>query len=261
MDPHATAAAIKILKAVHASGVFKRVASRLQRPYKFGVFGSSGTGKSNLLQSIQSKLAPAISRKERTLVNHRFDLLIYGKRFLFIDTPGQELYRDERDRAVAELKRKAWFRRRRFTGVINVVSYGYHEGPQQDLSSVFGKDQRVREEYLNQRRKYELEQLAEWVQEVARHNSSACIITVVSKADLWWQRRDEVIKYYETGKYAEVLKHLGRVKHWVLRYCAVLHKFYGVQPLPGLLDDDGKREIQAQFIRSLLEITGIKLKV
>src|ERR1051325_7607158 len=130
-------AAVKVLKLVHSAGLFDKAYAKLRKKYRFAVFGQSGTGKSNLLLSIENPLAPAVDRYNRTVANRTVRLLIAGRPFLFIDTPGHGEYKDARDDVVTAAQKEPLLRRKRFNGVLNVVSYGYHEGPREDLSTIF----------------------------------------------------------------------------------------------------------------------------
>lgn len=261
MEPTMTiGTALKILGLVRSSGVVQKAWAKLKKKHRFVVFGSSGTGKSNLLSSIDNPLASAISRHDRTKANRTVPLTIAGEPFVFVDTPGQEPFRDERDKVIQAAQKEPLFRRKRFRGILNVVSYGYHEAKETKLSNVFEDDLQVKEVYLAGARQWEIEQVDEWFRLLARPDRVDWIITVVTKADLWWEKQDEVLEYYKQGQYGEKIKS-ANVPHRVFSYCSVLHKFYEKQPLPGFLDDDGKRIIQAQFFKDMLEITGNELKV
>ena len=260
MDFVSLPTALKILKMVHSAGVVQKAYGKIRKKHRFAVFGSSGTGKSNLLLSIENPLTAAISRDDRTAANRTVRLMIAGKPFVFVDTPGQPAYRDQIAEVTHAGQNQPLFRRKRFNGILNVVSYGYHEGKGDDLTKVFDENLEVKESYLTAFRKQELDQVEEWFRPLARPDRIDWIITVVTKADLWWEKRDDIMSYYSEGQYGTRIG-AASVGHRVLPYCSVLHKFYEKQPLPGFLDDDGKRVIQAQFYKSLLEIIGSKLKV
>lgn len=54
------------------------------------------------------------------------------------------------------------------------------------------------------------------------------VLTVATKADLWWPERDRVEHYYSEGSYAEALGAFKSV-HTVQPYCSVIEPFYGTK--------------------------------
>src|SRR5258707_153585 len=104
--------------------------------------------------------------------------------FVFIDTSGQKPHASRRLRAVREAMKRP------LAGVVNVVSYGYHE-------ERVGKDDAiaagvVNETYLEQCRRDEITALDEWMVSLGDEKVAGWLMTVVTKADLWWNRHDAV---------------------------------------------------------------------
>lgn len=85
-------------------------------------------------------------------------------------------------------------------GIVNVVSYGYHESRvDRNVATIGGK---ASHEYLEKKRAEEIETLSEWMELLADNSVVGWLITVVTKADLWWDQRDKVLEYYSEGPYA-----------------------------------------------------------
>ena len=67
--------------------------------------------------------------------------------------------------------------------------------------------------------------LAEWVP-IFDRETSKWILTVVTKADLWWPERARAEKHYVEGAYAEALGEFKPLQT-VLPYCSRIEPFYG----------------------------------
>jgi hypothetical protein len=61
------------------------------------------------------------------------------------------------------------------------------------------------EEFLQAHRKIGMLALSEWMPILGGPESAGWLITVVTKADLWWNRRDEVLEFYKAGAYYNAL--------------------------------------------------------
>jgi len=60
---------------------------------------------------------------------------------------------------------------------------------------------------LKLNRKAEIERLAEWLP-LIHPNDIGWIINLVNKADLWWDKLEDVQKYYHHEEYSEAFKKL-----------------------------------------------------
>lgn len=89
-----------------------------------------------------------------------------------------------------------------------------------------------------------------------RGGSAKYVITLVSKADLWWTQRDEVIAYYEEGKYFQALNEATDIHHIVLPYCSVIRMFYGEGETSGRFQDSDRERAKAQLADTLFKLTG-----
>jgi len=81
------------------------------------------------------------------------------------------------------------------------------------------------------------------------------VITVVTKADLWWGKQSEILRYYSEGDYAALLQQAG-VSSVVAPYSSVFHKFYDKTPLSGEFDDALRKATQGHLVRTLLAAIG-----
>lgn len=85
------------------------------------VLGASGAGKTQLINSLQNPLSETLSTLQRTVAVQKRKATIGEQRFVFSDTPGQIYDEAKRKVAITEAIRS------RVEGVLNVVSFGYHE--------------------------------------------------------------------------------------------------------------------------------------
>jgi hypothetical protein len=141
---------------------------------------------------------------------------------------------------------------KRASGVINVVAYGYHE-LRVGMEGAVDAQGKVRADYLEAHRHEELEALKEWVGLLGDPLTVRFLITVVTKADLWWDREKEVIQYYSQGPYYDALGPAKTLSPVVLDYCSVFHRFYDKAPLAGTYDDGDRARAQGHFAQALLQ--------
>ncbi|HYW07125.1 MAG TPA: GTPase domain-containing protein [Longimicrobium sp.] len=102
-------------------GWFRRFTDTFREKHRVFVLGSTGAGKTNFLLSLRKEAPAAIPHGDRTefVTSHTLD--IGGNLFAFVDMPGQPGQESRRGQAIRTMPRL------KTTGVINVVSYGYHE--------------------------------------------------------------------------------------------------------------------------------------
>jgi hypothetical protein len=175
---------------------------------------------------------------------------IENQPFRFIDTPGQDEHISRRSLAFREATSQG------ATGIINVVANGYHEYDV-DPDKALTKSGKVREEFLGIHRNAEIEALDEWIHLVPA-SRARWLLTVVSKADLWWHEREQTLDHYRSGEYGKRVKEDTRLHHWVLPYCSVIHRFYGRGSVSGHFDDAERRRTRTHLLSSLLQITAKK---
>ncbi len=145
-----------------------------------------------------------------------------------------------------------------YVGVINVVSYGYHEYEDAARAGqpIVRPDRTVEKAYLERHQQTEIEVLHEWIPLLGYPDTIKWLMTVVTKADLWWDMRDTVTAYYLSGPYYEALGPAQALAPTVLEYCSVFRMFYGRGKLVGLLDDEGRGRLRSNLLGTLLEAIG-----
>jgi len=238
--------ALEVFKFAKEHHLLDHLLDLFKKKHHILVLGSTGTGKTNLILSL-TRDVEAISRMERTGQNKNYRRGIYGKPFVFIDTPGDQMQKEERKRAIRETLNKG------IEGVINVVSYGYHEG-RASVNAVIDAG-RAKIEFLEAQRSEEISRLGEWTGILGDRGTISWCITVVNKADLWWNQEDEVLRYYREGRYHEALGNVSRVDEGVIEYCSVMHKFYDIAPLAGTFDDKDRRCTRTRLLEKIIVST------
>lgn len=240
----------KLVEILEKVGLLDRIKAWISGsdPADLLLLGVSGTGKSSFRDHIFGTESE-ISRYDRTTASSSTLGKLRGTLLNVIDTPGQEtdVYREERRKAIFEAQRS------KRLGIINVVSYGYHEGVTRVATAI--DDAHAREEYLNARRAKESDQLSEWVPILCGEGGSAkWIITLVTKADLWWtpNTEQETLLHYVSGEYAQKLGPAQRKKHTVVPYCSINKLFYGVAPMTGFYSDDRKNDDHLNLVAHVL---------
>lgn len=181
------------------------------------VVGESGTGKSQFLSTIHGKKEFVT---ESTMVSYSSKLELPNGRIVeFIDTPGQQSLMSERKHSINAINRK------NYVGVINLVCYGYQATEDTNPSVVFQGEQ-IKDSYLKENRAKELKQLEEWLPNIDAESDIKWVLTVVNKADIWWEKQDEVLSYYKSDKYWGKIKDILRVSSAeVIPYCSVITPF------------------------------------
>ena len=127
MEPAATKESISLvvslLKEAEKQGLIDRLRTVFKKKPRILLLGCTGTGKSNLRESLVKPNPPAINAGDRTMYTEAKNIIVQGKPYRFIDTPGDEERSDDRKEAM----RQAMAARGGIAGIINVVCYGYHE--------------------------------------------------------------------------------------------------------------------------------------
>ena len=144
-----------------------------------------------------------------------------------------------------------------YKGVINIVSYGYHQYDC-DPRPNFTRDDL--EKYLQDHRERELTGLKSWVPYVNQIGFRPFVMTIVTKADLWYGRHG-VETYYQAGAYYQKLCELAhvpgdRLDHFVVIMSSRKQKFYGQIEPAGAWDDDARANARSNLIEQLLQAVG-----
>lgn len=195
------------------------------------VVGESGSGKTQFLKTL-TKVGGI--EKQSTMLSHSVKLeLADGHMVEFIDTPGQQSLQDQRGTAINDISRK------KYQGIINIVCYGYQASSDTNLSDVFKSGTtEVKESYLDNNRKKELKQLEEWIPRIDSECKLEWVLTVVNKADIWYEKKEEVMAYYGS-KYKDMMVRISQFeKSASVPYCSVITPFCNMPMQLTMTDDD-----------------------
>lgn len=241
--------AIEAFDLARKRGWFDKLIAACRKKHKILLLGSTGRGKTNLLKSLTEVVPQAIHHLNRTEFGQKHHIQISDQPFIFVDTPGQVHHAPRRLEAIRETMAQG------ISGIINVVSYGYHEY-RRGIKEVFNDDGTVRESYLQGHRQVEIDAVKEWSALLGDRTTAGWLITVVTKADLWWDRKDEVMDHYLVGEYFHGLGDAQNLNPAVIHYCSVFHRFYGVGQLSGMFDESDRTMVRGHLLRTLLEAIG-----
>lgn len=216
-------------------------------PINVILFGESGTGKSQLANCITGN--NLTSKKRTRVITPKTFTLPNGRRIKIMDTPGHKTYTTQRK----ELCQK-YINKKKVRGIINIVSYGYHETDAADEVKIFKTGtSEVKEEYLRENRNREIEQINEWIDYII-HENVQWIITIINKADIWYKDYSIVKNFYENGDYSSKLKELVRLcPHHTFIYCSVIAPFYN-KPMTIVIGEDKKKEMHDELLENILQI-------
>lgn len=255
-DPLSTAAGIATLaqtgtqaiKAASDKSFWRRTKNFWRNrlgSYKIAVYGYSGSGKSSFLHALKYKGAPYLGGSTRHIEAVTLKLP-HGRRVTFYDCPGQELSDTYRRQVKTKIIKG------KIDAIINVVCYGYNETESSELNT-FDNEGNIREDYLGEMRKRELEQLDEWHQDINSKCNLKWMLTLVNKADIWWHKNQEVMKYYR-GKESDYGKRIHELKRLfplhATHYCSRFSRFGG-RDMPMRIDDTDKGKIQDQLLQHI----------
>ena len=239
--------AVKYLKEAYDAGWFDKLIIHLKKKHRVLVLGATGAGKTAFLKSLKSVVPEAIDVMNRTEFVEKHEITLSKRPFIFKDTPGQIHHASRRREAIKEAMKT----RGGIAGIINLVSYGYHESRAMPKPQITSAGE-VEEAFLQRQRQIELEMLREWTPLLGGTDSANWLITVVTKADLWWQQRADVMKHYETGAYFQSLSEAQALKPVVLEYSSVFQTFYGEGHMAGDFQDADRIRAKARMVQMLL---------
>lgn len=194
-------------------------------PYQVAVFGTSGAGKTEFVRAI---LELPVEEREPDRTNfYKKHRLVFkdGRKIVFIDAPGHNSYQQQRTEVTE------FIAKRKIRGIINLVTYGYNDVNESEGVTIFkvgdGILPEVKAEYLNTNRENEMSQVEEWRRFVTSKNNVEWVVTVVNKADIWYDEKDNIIKYYQEGEYFQkCMKVLAQACHLtVYPYCSLISPF------------------------------------
>ncbi len=240
--------AVDIYKLAKELGWIDKLKTFWKKKKRIIVLGSTGAGKTQFIDSMQQLIPQLILNTQRTAFPLDRVLSLAGELFEITDTPGQSSHRSRRMDAIRDAMKDA-------DGVINVVSYGYHEW---DVSAdeAITKQGTAKLQFLKDHREIETTAAAEWADLLSSGLKNPWLITLVSKADLWWDQRDDVKRHYESGSYHKGLGPAQDMNPTVCLYSSIRHRFFDRAPLSGTFDDAERLRLRADFFRVLFEAIG-----
>ncbi|WP_239342471.1 GTPase domain-containing protein [Frankia sp. CiP3] len=242
----AARAAVQVVQIAHKNGWGDRIRDSFKHKHHVLVLGSSGTGKSNLLESLKTLIPQAIDHMDRTEHGRTERLKLDSEPFVFHDTPGQLAHAPRRRAQILEALKHPPL------GIINVTCWGYHEG-RSGRGEALDDQYHPREDWLERNRLLELKAMEEWIDIVGEHRTKPqWVMTLVSKSDLWRGDRERVIRYYGEGEYGQRLEHVSVDGHSVFEYCSVIHRYFKDGYVSGEFDDDARIHLRERFITQLL---------
>ncbi len=239
-------AGIKAFKYAEQRGWLAQVKDYFKRKHTVLVLGSTGSGKTQLIDSLHTMIPEAIDRMNRTEFAKKHRLRLGREPFIFVDTPGQRLSATRRVRPIRRYLRQG------IAGVLNVCSFGFHEY-KADSTLALTRDATPRQQWLRDHRREELNRIDELFSIAGDGHGIPWLITAVTKADLWWSYRDQVMAYYEQGDYADAVREQAKyLDHVALEYCSRIQKYYGAAAVSGEFDESERTKLRAALIKALL---------
>lgn len=221
----------------------KKLLLLVRKKRKIVIFGISGAGKSQFINSLKRNIIVA----ERTFMTDRVKHELEDFPIEFIDTPGQNGRTYERQQEINNIIKDG------VEGIINVSSFGYEENPEIPLANIFTPKGEVKDSHLRLNRKEELKRLAEWLPLIQPANIG-WIINLINKGDLWWSEISEVDKYYGEGDYFKAFESITKYTHILnLPYCSIIKPYYNMSTC-GKFGDIQKEQMHNHLIHQLLNL-------
>lgn len=238
----------QIVKIAKEQGWFDKFIDYFTKKHNVLMLGCSGAGKTELIKSLESLNPEIIHYTSRTRDKSVSGLKINKVPFEFIDVPGEEHDISIRNDAIIEYKHD-------LDAIINVVSYGYHEYTYGKEDAILNEAE-VSENYLIWNRKREMDTIPEWSVLLGGSLREYRLITVVTKADLWWPNSKTILSHYQHGDYYKSLGSAQQLKPMVVPYCSVIKKFYDKTPTSGQFDESSRIIHRNNLLRTLVEVVG-----
>lgn len=225
------------------------IINQFRSPIKVVVYGESGVGKTQFVNTITMSHEYAKSRTRDISRGHILKLS-NGRRVELIDIPGQSSYIQKRA-SLVNLYKKGEIK-----GVINIVAYGYLAKPETRENEAFkiGTDI-IKPKFLRDNLKLELKQTKEWIELVSNNKNVEWVMHIINKADLWYDKEQAVTEYYELHDYRrDVIDPLSPKRRWkLLHYCSTMTSFLK-HHLPHAIDEEMKEMLHKNLMKELEEL-------
>lgn len=216
------------------------------KPTRVLLLGVSGSGKTQFLNSFLG--IPMLEDNRTYVPEDKYYIFPNGRKIQFVDLPGHDAYKNTRQRYIDEITKN------KIKGIINVVNYGYNDAEVNEADVFKTGENEIKNAYLRDNRKNELDQLDEWLGRIHSGSKPQWLITIVNKADIWYEKKDEVAAYYENGEYGNEFIEIKRVvPHYIFQYCSVINPFGG-RPMSIIMSERKKNEMQKNLRESLLRL-------
>lgn len=218
----------------------------MYKPTKVLVLGASGSGKTQFLNSFLG--IPMLEDNRTYVTEKKYYKFENGRKIQFVDLPGHITHQAARQQYIDEITKN------KINGIINVVNYGYNDVEENNADVFKAGENEIKPTYLNDNRKNELNQLNEWLGRIHNGSKPEWIITIVNKADIWFEKKNEVMDYYKNGDYGNKFVEIRRVtNHSIFEYCSVINPFGG-RPMTIVMSERQKNEMQKHLKESLLRL-------
>ena len=197
------------------------------KPYSVIVYGASGVGKTEFCRALLERDIECTDAP-RTVIHQVENLILNdGHKIRLYDLSGHISYKMNRNKVIETIARQKSY------GIINVVSFGYHEVPNAQNLKTFKvangdeKSYEIDTQYIKENLQREFEQAKEWHTGSHLSTNIGWIITVVNKADIWFAKYDQVMEYYQSnGEYSKNLfGNNVRLVKYVYPYSSIISPF------------------------------------
>jgi hypothetical protein len=239
--------AADLVKWLEEKGFFERFRDWFRQRHKILILGSTGVGKTQLIKSLAENYPDDISRLNRSTRLEKLDMKINKDLFDFIAVPGEAVRASERREAILDASRGV-------AGILNVVAYRYHEHRAGTPDQAVTKTHEPRIRWLDMHRRLESDALGEWVSTLGNRAKSKKLITVVNKADLWWDSSNAVRSYYESGAYANRLGPARELEPEVAFYCSTVKRFWDHGVGSGSFTDKDRVTLRYSLLKRLFSL-------
>lgn len=215
------------------------------------VYGESGAGKTQFLNKLCHINPSEAERVPPRTRDFRYYSLVLpdGHIIDFVDIPGHKVYKSIRE----DVRNK--IRNGEICGLINVVANGYLYADEVDDKTVFrGNSNEVKSTFIKNNLKKELEQISEWKDCIGCDSAVDWVVTIVNKADIWFNQKDSVLEYYTSGIYHKTISDLQHsCSLHVLPCCSIINPLGG-RPMQVCIGDKEKHEFFEEIRDSITKL-------